>query len=121
MSKQVRVTVSIADEHLEVYKRMAALGGLSVSRCLGEWLGDTVDSALFVSANMAKARSAPQAALNELMALNASVHQDILTTKAESRGKGGGGASPSGVSRSPLYPPYSNTGVKVPQKGKNRG
>ncbi len=121
MSEQVRVTVSIDSEHLAVYRQMAELANLSLSRCLGEWLGDTVDSALFVSANMAKARKAPQAVLNELMALSAGSHDEILKLKGEIRKKGRAGRSTAGDPLPPLTPPLSNTGVKVPQRGAKRG
>lgn len=121
MSNQVRVTVSIDREHLEVYKEMARLGKLSVSRCLGEWLGDTVDSAQFVMVKMDQARKAPQMVLNELLAATAGMREEIVKKKAEVRAERTRAGSASADRSRGLTPPLSNTGVKVPKKGPKRG
>jgi hypothetical protein len=121
MSNQVRVTVSINAEHLEVYKEMARLGKLSVSRCLGEWLGDTIESAQYVTRTMDRARKAPQLVLNEMLAELSGVHDEILKKKSEVRtGKARVGAAPAPRARA-LTPPLSNTGVKGYPKGRKRG
>ena len=120
MSKQVRVTVSMDAEALAVYKRMATAGGLSVSRCLGEWLGDTSDAALMIAGKMEEAKAAPKRVLNEMLAMTTGLHDELLTLRSDVRAKGWEGVGrPAGSP--PLTPPYSNTGVKVPRKGGKRG
>jgi hypothetical protein len=122
MSKTVRITIPIEEQHLEVYKAMAKLGGLSTGRCIGEWLGDTVDSALFVSNQMQQAKTAPQRVLNELLALQNGAKNDILATKQYLRDRAAGADVPlAGTGSSAGYPPSSNTGVNPNRKGPKNG
>lgn len=108
MSKARRITIVISPETEEVYKRMAKAGGLSVGKCIGEWLSDTADAALFTSAKMEEARSAPTLVLNQLMAINARAQDELLAAKNEVRGVRD--SKPSAAARG-LSPPSSNTGV----------
>jgi|LakMenEpi03Aug12_release.lakeMendotaPanAssembly.Ray.scaffolds.fasta_scaffold1317226_2 hypothetical protein len=121
MSKVVRITVPIEEQHLEVYKAMAKLGGLSTGRCIGEWLGDTLDSALFVSNQMQQAKTAPQRVLNEMLALQNGLKNDILETKQYLRSKSAGADVPQGTGSAARYPPSSNTGVNPNRKGGKNG
>lgn len=121
MSKTVRITIPIEEQHLEVYKAMAKLGGLSTGRCIGEWLGDTVDSALFVSNQMQQAKTAPQRVLNELLALSNGAKNDILATKQYLRDKAAGASVPLGTGSTAANPPSSNTGVNPNRKGPKNG
>lgn len=108
MSKARRITITIASETEEIYKRMAKAGGLSVGKCIGEWLTDTADAALFTSAKMEEARAAPTLVLNQLMAINAKAHEELQAAKQDIRGARD--RKPSAPARG-LTPPSSNTGV----------
>jgi hypothetical protein len=54
MSKQterIRTTISVDKEVHQIFVAMADAGGMSVSRCMGEWLADTAEGAQFVAKN----------------------------------------------------------------------
>ena len=130
-TERVRVTVSIDPEVLEVFKSMSASSGVSVSRCLGDWLADTADGARFVASKMQEARRAPVTVMREMQA---AVHG----TKGEVDAvlEGIRAASRSARTAQPAAPsggaPSSNTGLKsprvvpggpgpVPKKGRSKG
>lgn len=117
--KVERVSIVIDREVADVYRQMAERGGLSFAKCCGEWLADTVESAMFVSQKMAEARAAPQMVLNEMLALNAGMQDVLIQAKGEVRMAGK--AKPAAPPPPPnfgLTPPYSNTGVKGYPKGR---
>ena len=116
MSEQLRITVSVDKDVHATFKRMAFLGGLSVSRCIGEWLADTQEAAQMVAGQMHDAKTAPTRVLNELLALSAHAHKDIMQLKQE--GRAARADKPQADGRA--APPSSNTGVKgTRNRGKN--
>lgn len=120
MPQQVRVTVSIDEEALKVYKGMAQVSGISLSRCMGEWLADTADGAQMITVKLSEARKAPQRVLNEMLAMTAGLRDTVLSVKHSTRNSEGVARPPKGAGL-PLSPPLSNTGVKVPRKGRGHG
>lgn len=125
-TERTRVTVSIPTEALEVYKKMAAAGGMSVSYCLGEWLADTVEGAQFLALKMEEARRAPKAVMREMQAMASGLQEqisaDILTIRKHGTQSGHPPASASGAGRdrAAAPAPSSNTGLKSPPKPQKR-
>lgn len=68
MADRIRITVAVDPEVLDVFKTMADTSGVSVSRCIGDWLDDTADAAKFVSQRVIEAREAPMTVMRELHA-----------------------------------------------------
>lgn len=112
MSERIRVTVAIDPDVLETFKTMAGASGMSVSRCLGDWLADTAEGAQFVALKMVEARKAPMNVMREMQAtmvgMTDEVNSRIDKLRVDSR-----------VARAAKQPglpgveaPSSNTGLK---------
>lgn len=119
MTERVRTTISLTPEALEIFKRMAVAGNMSVSRCMGDWLTDTSDAAEMIASKMEDARRAPLRVMRELRAMVTGMGSEVDTIMAEFRkpvpsGVIEKGRKPKGGAVSPLDPPSSNTGVLVP-------
>lgn len=114
--ERIRTTISVDPEVYEIFKRMAEAGGMSVSRCMGEWLADTADGAQMVAIKMQEAREAPMKVMREFQAMAVGFQEEvdstILKMQSEKRAVSTRSAV-SATSRSPK-PPSSNTGVLVP-------
>ena len=120
MTERIRTTISLSPEAHEVFKRMAEAGNLSISRCMGDWLADTLDAAEMITVKMEHAKREPMRVVSELRAMVAGMVASVDVAESEVRGRsrsdserelrrdGGAGA-----------PPSSNTGVlstTVPKK-----
>jgi hypothetical protein len=115
--ERIRTTVSIEPEVLAVFRKMADTSGLSLSRCLGEWLADTAEGAQLVAQKMQEARRAPVTVMREVQAMLHGAHEEAGVVLAELRARKLGPDGPQ--ARRPEKPaPSSNTGLKSPQKGK---
>jgi hypothetical protein len=117
---RVRTTISIDSEVYEIFKRMAEISDVSISRCMGNWLAETADGAQFVTQKMAEVRKAPMNVMRELhvnsdfsgTAVNSAVER-IRRQGQTGRSAGSKTAAPAGSG--PLAP-SSNTGLKSPAK-----
>lgn len=131
-SKPPRVSVPVSAEVLEVFQRLAKAGNMSTGKAMAEWLSDTVEAAEFMAATMEKARAAPKVVMREMHAYALGLADETgdlirqISRKGElerakanavARKRSAGGGV--GLSE-PLTPPVSNTGGKVPEKGKKR-
>jgi predicted transcriptional regulator len=121
---RIRTTISLDPEVHEIFKRMAEASGMSVSRCMGEWLADTAEGAQFVSLKMQEARQAPMSVMREFQALAEGFSTDVNETMQTMRKvKVGAVVSRSDPTRRTAATrktaPSSNTGLKSPGKGKN--
>lgn len=119
---RIRTTISLDPEVYAIFVAMAESSGLSVSRCMGDWLADTAEGAQFVAMKMREARNAPKTVMREMQA---TVHglAESLNEQAEEmrrRERQGRAAAVSGAAPAAL-PPLSPTGVKSPTKGKRKG
>lgn len=124
--RRTRVTVPVHPDVLEAFQRMAKVSGLSVGRCMGDWLSDTLDAAQFMTETMEKARSAPKLVAQELHAYALGIGDTTRDLLAELREKGrttGGrpdALAPSGRPAAGPTPP-SNTGVTTTKKKTRKG
>lgn len=112
-SDRIRLTITVTPEVHEVFSRMAEAGGLSLGKCMGEWLADTIDGAQFVAQKMQDARKAPRIVMREMQALSRGLVEEVDATLAEVRRSGQQSAA-AARSAHPS-PPSSNTGGKVPR------
>jgi hypothetical protein len=146
--KPIRVTVPVAPDVLEAFKRLAAASGVSVGKAMGDWLADTVDGVGYMTDLLEKARKAPQLAVRELHAYAIGLTDsttELLEGIRRTTGKqvvdgaaGAVGRQPIGGDlphqervkdslpyaskpfQGPLTPPVSNTGGKVSGERKQK-
>jgi len=128
MTDRIRLTITVTPEVHAIFSRMAEVAGLSLGKCMGEWLADTSDGAQFVSLKMAEARKAPKLVMREMQAMVHGLSEEVDATlagmrKAPAVGAGASGpkAKPRTVRAGPVppSPPSSNTGGKVPRVNPN--
>jgi hypothetical protein len=122
-AERIRTTISVDPEVLQVFRTMADAAGLSLSRCMGDWLGDTVDGAQFVAQKMQEARRAPVTVMREMQAFAHGLQSEMETTLdvVRAKAKAGGGGMPQAptAARSPKAP-SSNTGLNSRRTGRAR-
>jgi hypothetical protein len=122
MTDRIRTTISLPPEVYDIFKRMAEAGGISVSRCMGDWLADTVEGALYVTQKMEDVRKAPMTAMREMRAYANDSMEEVGAILEGFRGVGSGAlpAAERGQRgpNSPPKAPSSNTGLKSPKSGK---
>ena len=145
--KAVRVTVPVAPDVLEAFRRLAAAQGVSVGRAMGEWLADTVDGVEHMTELLQRARTSPKLVVRELHAYatgltettaelldglrkNTGQHHAMqAAARTAPRQPEGGVSQPSPrirdglaevlqTGKKALTPPLSNTGGKVPGASK---
>lgn len=125
MTERIRTTISLSPEAYDVFKRMAEAGNMSVSRCMGDWLTDTMDAAQMITLKMEDAKRAPMRVVRELRAMVAgmadtvdALGDDVRADRQAARGAEAQQAVPRAdwcpPSSSDASPPSSNTGVLVP-------
>lgn len=132
-SPEVRLTIPVSAEVHQTFTRIAKAGGMPVGRAMGEWLADTLDAATFMAEKMEQARSAPKLVARELhsyaLGLTDVTSQFLATMSKNAAAKpepepqarpGSAARAPFGLEKRPLTPPSSNTGGKVPGKGKKK-
>lgn len=122
---RVRLTISVTPEVHAAFVRLSGASNMSISRAMGEWLGDTLDAVQFTAQKVEEARLAPKLVMREMhaYALGLADETKAVLATVSSRGAAAVGKR-SATAAAPLSPPGSNTGGKVPQKrakGSNRG
>ena len=82
----IRLTITVTPEVHEAFTRMASVSGMSLGRCMGEWLGDTLDGVRMVIGQLERAREAPRQAIREMrqQALGILDEADQLVSDARS-------------------------------------
>lgn len=122
MTDRIRTTISLTPETLEIFKRMAEAGNMSVSRAMGEWLGDTADAAQMIVLKMEEAKKAPMRVMREMQSMIAGMSDQVDLDIGMIREKAAGGVRAAGRrSPSSAPAPSSNTGLKSLEKGKKGG
>lgn len=139
-AKPIRLTISVTPEVHAAFERLAAASGMSMSRCMGDWLGDTLDAVEYTAQLVERARAAPKLVMREVHAYALGLADEtgsvlktmrsnpsLKTIREAVEGKSAGGDG----SRSPAQrgaggraagaPPSCNTGGKVPGKRQATG
>lgn len=133
MTERIRLTITVSPEVHETFSRMADAAGISLGRCMGDWLADTLDGAQFVAQKMEEAKRMPKTVMREFQAMAAGLHEEISQEVGRI-----GGARAAAVPRTGSEqaantmqdllersrrkaPPSSNTGGKSPGKTRNPG
>lgn len=116
MTERIRLTISVTPDVHATFSRMAEASGMSLGRCMGDWLTDTAEGAQFVALKMQEARKAPRTVMREFQALARGL-VDVVDEAASGQRSGrregrGADLTVAGV----LSPPSSNTGGKVPRE-----
>lgn len=93
---------------------MADAGNMSVSRCMGDWLGDTLDAAEMITLKMEDAKRAPMRVIREMRAMVAGLALAVDDVDADARQVRRVRGAQRRVADGPVEPPSSNTGVLVP-------
>lgn len=118
--ERIRLTITVTPEVHEVFSRMAETAGMSLGRCMGDWLADTLDGAQFVALKMEQARQSPKLAMRELQATARGHLEDVIAHADKLRASGWGAGSGGGAAVAPPIPPSSNTGGKSRPRGGKR-
>ena len=127
MSDRIRLTISVSPEAHAAFSRMAEASGMSLGRCMGEWLDDTIEGVEFVTGKLREARDAPVRVIRELQAysrgalgaLDEVSEQAITEIRERRRGLTDGSRSGGGEAAAAPSPRPVIRGVKSP--GKTRG
>lgn len=131
--KNIRVTVPVSPEVLELFQRLSAASGKSVGRLMAEWLDETREGLEPMIDIMVKFKTVPRAAVKALQ-----LHANALTDMAQSAVDAAMSLSPEGdrlvdgkrsaaasraasvfIGKGGLTPPSSNTGGKGRKTPKN--
>lgn len=80
MTERIRTTISLDEKTYEAFKTMAAVANMSVSKCMGEWLADTVEGAQFVTQKMLEAKAAPMKVLKEMKDMTFDLQNELDIT-----------------------------------------
>lgn len=67
-AKPIRLTITVTPEVHAAFERLATASGISMSRCMGEWLGDTLDAVEYTAQLVERARAAPKLVMREVHA-----------------------------------------------------
>lgn len=117
--KPVRLTISVSPAVHAAFERLSEASGQSMSKCMGDWLGDTLEAVEYVTNLTIKARSAPKLVMRELHAYSVGL-VDETTALLDGMRKGAGGEAGGRAARTAhaAVPPACNTGGKVQNPGK---
>lgn len=130
MTDRIRLTITVTPEVHETFSRMADAAGISLGRCMGDWLADTLDGAQFVAQKMEEAKRMPKTVMREMQAMAAGLHEAISEEVGRGGGRAGGLAARAPGKTADIAaeliersrgkaPPSSNTGGKSPGKTRN--
>lgn len=116
MSDRIRLTISVTSEVHEVFTRMAEVSGVSLSKCMGDWLADTVEGAQFVTHKVQEAKKAPRRVMREMHAFAQGLASEVGEAAEALRRPG----ERSATGRRSAGAPSSNTGLNPPGKGRRK-
>lgn len=126
-AERIRTTISIDKDVHQIFVAMAEAGGMSVSRCMGEWLSDTAEGAQFVALKMQEAKRAPKAVMRELQAAASGLGGEVADLFTELRAGKSADKVPArsrartatlSAASTSAKAPSSNTGLKYPSSSK---
>jgi hypothetical protein len=116
---RIRTTISVDRDVHDIFVKMAEAAGMSVSRCMGEWLADTAEGAQFVAQKVVEARQSPMLVMREMQAYSVGLTEEVDKTIHKMRQEqrrvpprsGGPASAPAAA-----VAPSSHTGLKSPRK-----
>ena len=103
----VRLTITITPETHAIFKRLAEAGNMSLSRCMGEWLGDTAEAAEYMALKMEEARAKPKQVMREMHAYALGLADEtssLLSSMASGKRATARAASATGAAPAPPRP-----------------
>lgn len=125
MTERVRTTISLDPETYEAFKQMAEAEGVSVSRCMGNWLGSTVDGARFVTERIKGIKRSPLEVMEtfrgDMAAAAVYAEEQIELLKKQGYQPVAGAVARLPADIRGLDAPSSNTGLKSPARGRTKG
>jgi hypothetical protein len=77
MSDRIRLTISVEPEVHAIFSKMAEASGMSLGKCMGDWLADTAEGAQFVAMKMEEARKAPKTVMREFQAMARGLVEEV--------------------------------------------
>jgi hypothetical protein len=119
--KQIRLTISVSPDVHSAFERLSAASGNSMSKCMGEWLSDTLEAVEYTALMVEKARLAPKMVMREVHAYALGLADEtgtVLRSLRDGGRAGAGMAQPPSAGPTSMSPPSCNTGGKVPNRGK---
>jgi hypothetical protein len=112
----VRLTITVAPEVHATFQRLAKASSMSISRAMGDWLGDTIEAAEFMAEKMEQARAAPKVVMAEMHAYALGLADETGAAIDRARRKGqearAGASSRRATRAEGTSPPVGNTGGK---------
>lgn len=118
MSDRIRLTISVTPEVHAIFSRMAEVAGVSLGKCMGDWLADTSEGAQFVAQKMEDARKAPRVVMREMQAFARGLVDEVDTAAASLRRPASAASGRAALAGRSGGAPSSNTGLNPPRKGK---
>ena len=118
----VRVTVPVTLEVHEAFQRLARASGMSTGKAMGEFLSDMIDSIVYLTQTMERAREAPKVVARELHAYALGIADETGEFMRHITTKGVNDRVASGMRKRPQSvpvvstPPPSNTGGYLEKK-----
>ena len=108
----IRLTITVTPEVHQAFQRMAEVSSLSLGRCMGEWLADTLEGVQFVTDKLERARAAPRQVAQELRAsaLGAADMLDEALRSLRAPSSGGGDPDRASVRRTVRSAPGRSPG-----------
>jgi hypothetical protein len=110
MTERVRFTIACDPEVYEAFADLAHTSGVSLSRCIGDWLRDTAEAAQMTTIKLNAVRKSPQ------QAFEAFIRDGLLPEMSVAMAARRGAPAPARPPSRPADPPSSNTGGKSPGK-----
>lgn len=124
---KVRVTLTLDEEVLNVYKIMAQAMGTKLSPCINDWLSSTSPALAVMTREIDEIKQRPQEALNTLILFQEQMREGTMDPSlvrvmhmkevASDQATPAAGNSEDGARTEPQTPPvtpHSNTGVNPP-------
>ena len=62
----IRLTITVTPQVHAAFSKMAEATGMSLGRCMGEWLQDTLEGVEFLTGQLVRARAAPRQVIKEM-------------------------------------------------------
>ena len=119
----IRLTITVTPETHAVFKRLADAGNQSLSKAMGDWLGETSAAADFMASKMEQARAEPKRVMREMHAYALGLADETSDMLARVSKKGAGvpgglGTDARQALRTPSPPRPVIRGGKSPGQGK---